>query len=179
MSKTMVFGAVLGASLVTALGAVANYQAEQKINQPVQILSSKPLVEHYSVTEQQCKNVTRTRQKEVKDQQQLTGTAIGAVVGGVLGSQIGGGDGKKLATIAGAVAGGYGGKKTQQQMQQDDVEQYQEQVCSPVSRTKEKVKGYEIRFMHDGKLITAQVDNTPSGPLYWNGDRLTDSPSKK
>ena len=61
MSKTMVFGAVLGASLVTALGAVANYQAEQKINQPVQILSSKPLVEHYSVTEQQCKNVTRTR----------------------------------------------------------------------------------------------------------------------
>jgi len=31
---------------------------------------------------------------------------VGALIGGVLGNQIGGGDGKKVATVAGAVAGG-------------------------------------------------------------------------
>ena len=35
------------------------------------------------------------------------GIATGAVVGGLLGSQIGGGNGRTLATVAGAVGGGY------------------------------------------------------------------------
>ena len=34
----------------------------------------------------------------------------GALVGGLLGNQVGGGDGKKLATVAGAVGGAYVGK---------------------------------------------------------------------
>ena len=34
----------------------------------------------------------------------LLGTAIGAVGGGVVGNQFGGGSGKKLATVAGAIA---------------------------------------------------------------------------
>ncbi len=39
------------------------------------------------------------------------GTIAGAVVGGLLGNQIGGGNGKKLATVAGAVGGGYAGRR--------------------------------------------------------------------
>lgn len=39
------------------------------------------------------------------------GTGIGAVVGGVLGNQVGGGNGKKLATLAGVLLGGYAGNE--------------------------------------------------------------------
>ena len=39
------------------------------------------------------------------------GIGIGAVVGGLLGNQVGGGNGKTLATIAGAVGGGYLGNE--------------------------------------------------------------------
>jgi uncharacterized protein YcfJ len=39
------------------------------------------------------------------------GIGIGAVVGGLLGNQVGGGKGKTLATIAGAVGGGYAGNE--------------------------------------------------------------------
>ena len=39
------------------------------------------------------------------------GIGIGAVIGGVLGNQIGSGDGKTLATIAGAIGGGYIGNE--------------------------------------------------------------------
>lgn len=39
------------------------------------------------------------------------GTGVGAVVGGLLGHQIGGGNGKKLATVAGVLLGGYAGNE--------------------------------------------------------------------
>ncbi len=41
------------------------------------------------------------------------GIAAGAVLGGVLGNQVGGGNGRTLATVAGAVAGGYGGNEVE------------------------------------------------------------------
>jgi uncharacterized protein YcfJ len=39
------------------------------------------------------------------------GMAAGAVLGGVLGNQVGGGNGRTLATVAGAVGGGYLGNE--------------------------------------------------------------------
>ncbi|MDD2881317.1 MAG: glycine zipper 2TM domain-containing protein [Rhodoferax sp.] len=39
------------------------------------------------------------------------GIGVGAVVGGLLGNQVGGGNGKTLATIVGAVGGGYLGNE--------------------------------------------------------------------
>lgn len=39
------------------------------------------------------------------------GTGIGAVVGDVLGHQVGGGNGKKLATVAGVLLGGCAGNE--------------------------------------------------------------------
>lgn len=39
------------------------------------------------------------------------GTGVGAVVGGLLGNQIGGGNGKKIATVAGVLLGGYAGNE--------------------------------------------------------------------
>jgi uncharacterized protein YcfJ len=39
------------------------------------------------------------------------GIGVGAVVGGLIGSQVGGGNGRTLATIAGAIGGGYMGNE--------------------------------------------------------------------
>jgi uncharacterized protein YcfJ len=39
------------------------------------------------------------------------GTGLGAVVGGLLGNQVGGGNGKKIATVAGVLLGGYAGNE--------------------------------------------------------------------
>jgi uncharacterized protein YcfJ len=62
-----------------------------------------------------CHNVEV--QDQPKDQHQIAGMAIGAVGGGLLGHQVGGGKGKTLATVAGAVGGGYAGKKIQENQQ--------------------------------------------------------------
>lgn len=39
------------------------------------------------------------------------GAALGAIVGGIAGNQVGGGSGKKIATVAGAVGGAVAGNK--------------------------------------------------------------------
>ncbi|GJI92313.1 glycine zipper 2TM domain-containing protein [Duganella hordei] len=39
------------------------------------------------------------------------GTGVGAVIGGLLGNQVGGGNGKKIATVAGVLLGGYAGNE--------------------------------------------------------------------
>ncbi|MDQ9172021.1 glycine zipper 2TM domain-containing protein [Oxalobacteraceae bacterium R-40] len=52
-------------------------------------------------------------------QPSVVGIATGAVVGGLIGNQIGGGNGKKLATVAGVIGGGYLGNEIGKRMQQD------------------------------------------------------------
>jgi outer membrane lipoprotein SlyB len=56
-----------------------------------------------------CGTITDVRSYEVKGQASGVGAAVGAVAGGLLGNQIGGGSGKKIATVAGAVGGGLAG----------------------------------------------------------------------
>lgn len=44
------------------------------------------------------------------------GVAAGAVLGGLLGNQVGGGDGKTIATVLGAVGGGWAGNTVEKRM---------------------------------------------------------------
>lgn len=74
-----------------------------------------------------CENVEV--QKSSKDPNRIAGTATGAVVGGLLGNQIGGGTGKKLATVGGAVAGGAAGRAIQGNHQADNGDRVVEKRC--------------------------------------------------
>jgi hypothetical protein len=61
----------------------------------------------YSTQQQQQQRPT---QSYVSDMNPV-GTGLGAVVGGLLGNQVGGGNGKKIATVAGVLLGGYAGNE--------------------------------------------------------------------
>jgi outer membrane lipoprotein SlyB len=78
------------------------------------------------------------------------GIAAGAVLGGVLGNQVGGGNGRSLATVAGAVGGGYAG---------NEVEKHARSTTS-----------YSVRVrMDDGRIRTFPYSAQPG----WNaGDRV-------
>ncbi|QIO87459.1 hypothetical protein G9274_001144 [Stenotrophomonas rhizophila] len=79
-----------------------------------------------------CKNVEV--QRNAKDPNRITGTATGAIVGGLLGNQVGGGNGKKVATVAGAVAGGAVGRNVQGRHQQESGNRVVERRCERVYR---------------------------------------------
>jgi outer membrane lipoprotein SlyB len=78
------------------------------------------------------------------------GIAAGAVLGGVLGNQVGGGNGRTLATVAGAVGGGYAGNE--------------------VEKRARATTTYQVHVrMEDGRVRTFPYSSQPG----WNvGDRV-------
>lgn len=79
------------------------------------------------------------------------GVAAGAVLGGLLGHQIGGGNGRTLATVAGAVGGSLAGNEVER-------------------RTRATPSSYQVRVrMEDGSMRSFPYSAAPN----WNaGDRV-------
>ena len=75
--------------------------------------------------------------------------------------QIGGGSGKKIATAAGAVAGGYAGNKTQERMQANDTYTTTERRCHTEHETKTEVTGYDVRYRLRGEEHSVRMDHRP------------------
>jgi uncharacterized protein YcfJ len=78
-----------------------------------------------------CENV-QVKHIGSKDNHRIIGTGIGAVAGGLLGHQVGGGNGKTLATVGGAVAGGYVGNRVQKNAQDKKTYYTTERRCHDV-----------------------------------------------
>ncbi|BCQ39145.1 hypothetical protein ERHA54_17480 [Erwinia rhapontici] len=105
MNKSMLAG--IGIGVVAALGvaAVASMNVFDRSPQFAQVLSATPIKETLKNPRQECRNVTLTHRRAVQDENRIAGSVLGAVAGGVLGHQFGGGRGRDVATVAGALAG--------------------------------------------------------------------------
>ena len=82
MNKSMVTGIVVGAAIITAGGAVAGYQfySEPRF---AEVLAVEPIIETVRTPREECEDVSVTHTKQAKDQHKVTGTVVGAVVGGM------------------------------------------------------------------------------------------------
>ncbi len=156
----LALGAGLGGCDRNAGAEGPNAQAQGP--QYATVLSSTPIRKTYNNPRQACHDETVTHHKPVKDTNQIAGTAIGAVVGGLAGHQVGGGKGKTIATVAGAVAGGYAGKKIQENRQENATYTSQEQKCETVNHPTTKIVGYTVRYqLPDGTVKTTRMDHDP------------------
>jgi len=171
MNKSMLVGMVVGAVAVTAGGAFATYRMVSG-PQYAEVLGVEPVVEVIRTPREVCKDVAVTRQKPVRDQHQIAGTVIGVVAGGLLGNQVGGGNGKKIATVAGAAAGGYAGNKVQENIQNRSTYTTTETQCSTAYDSHEKVVGYKVRYDLDGKVGTVRMERDPGNRIPVEDGRL-------
>jgi uncharacterized protein YcfJ len=89
-------------------GQSQEYQSQQYENQQYEN-QRYPTVRTRTV----CRDVRVADNRGQRDPNNVAGTAIGAIAGGLLGHTVGGGSGKTLATIGGAVAGGYVGNRVE------------------------------------------------------------------
>ena len=106
-----------------------------------------------------------TKRKPIKDDNRVVGSVVGAVVGGLLGNQVGGGRGKKIATVAGIVGGGYAGNKTQERLQQNNTYTTTERRCNTEYDLSEKISGYDVSYELDGKVRTVRMEEDPGRRL--------------
>ena len=196
MNKSLVTGVVIGAAVVTAGAAVANFalggKTEAIVEAPApaavvpenveavvdetpkfaEVLNVDTVTKTTRKPRQVCKDHVVTHTAPPKDENRIAGTVIGAVVGGVIGNQVGDGRGRKLATAAGAAAGGFAGNKVQEQMQNGNTYTTTETSCETVYDSSEKIIGYDVRYKLGDQEGTVRMDRDPGAriPLDENGE---------
>lgn len=146
MNKSMLTGIVAGAVAATAIGGVAGYKALNPEPEFAEVLAFEPVTEIRKTPKEVCEDVVVNEQAPVQDPNRIAGTALGAVAGGLLGSQVGGGSGRTLATVAGAAAGGYAGNRLQKDMQEKDTVSRTERRCKTVQESHTRTIGYDVRY---------------------------------
>jgi uncharacterized protein YcfJ len=176
----MLTGLVVGAVVATAGGSFAGYKMLSKKDAApayAEVLDVAEVTETVQTPREVCEDVVVTRQKPVKDEHKILGTATGAILGGVLGNQVGGGTGKKLATVAGAVAGGYAGNKVQKNMQDRDTYTTTERQCHTVMDSHQNVIGYDVSYRIGEQEGVVRMNDRPGEriPLQ-DGLLVLDSP---
>ena len=164
MNKSLLVGVVLGAA-VSATGAALATLGLAGGSSQARVLSVQPITEQVRTPRQECREVSVVRPRPVRDQHQIAGTLLGALAGGLVGNQIGGGNGKKVATVAGAAAGGYAGNKVQEGMQNRDTYTTTQTRCNTVNDISDKVVGYDVRYTLDGKEGSVRMDRDPGGQI--------------
>ncbi|HKT72394.1 MAG TPA: glycine zipper 2TM domain-containing protein [Steroidobacteraceae bacterium] len=160
MNKSMAVGLTIGAIAAASVGAVAGYRA-MAAPSSAQVVSAKALTKTVKTPRKECHDEQVTHTKPVKDKNRLAGTGIGAVVGGLLGSQVGGGNTRIVTGLAGAAAGGYAGNKIQEKVQQGNTYTTTEQRCVTVYDSHEESAGYEVEYVLDGKHHHIHLDQDP------------------
>lgn len=164
MNISWIQGLVVGGVLATAGGAIAGYNMIEK--EPpapafAEVVSVEPATEQVAVAEEICRDVEVTHRKEPRDKKRVAGTATGAVIGGLLGNQVGGGNGKKLATVIGAAAGAYTGNKLQERAQADDTYTTVETQCETITSHVDKVIGYDVTYRIGDREGQIRMDDAP------------------
>ncbi|MDO2947744.1 glycine zipper 2TM domain-containing protein [Aeromonas simiae] len=172
MNKSMLGGVLVGVVSALTLSAVASGNLLQRQPDSAEVLAVKPVTRTVKTPEQVCGQVSVTHRRPVQDEHKLAGTIIGATLGGVLGHQIGGGNGKKLATAAGAVAGGYAGNQVQGNMQRADTYTSNERRCRTVQKEREESLGYDVTYRLSGKEGVVRMPHQPGNTIPVRDGRL-------
>jgi uncharacterized protein YcfJ len=158
------------AAATSVAGAAQADQAGQPTQAPpqaagddgyAQVVSVVPVSQDVSTPQQVCHDVVVSHTVPPKDHHQIAGTVIGAVTGGLLGHMIGGGKGNALATAAGAIGGGYAGKKIEESHQHENVQSEVVHRCSTVANTSSNIVGYDVTYVYNGVTRTTRMDHDP------------------
>ena len=174
MNKSMLAGIGIGVAAALGVAAVAGMNVFDRGPQYAQVLSATPIKESIKQPRKECRNVTLTHRRAVQDDNRIAGSVLGAVAGGVLGHQFGGGRGKDVATVAGAVAGGYARNQVQAGMQNRDTYTTTEQRCKTVYDKQEKMLGYDVTYKIGNQQGKIRTENDPGTriPLDRNGQLI-------
>ncbi len=139
--------------LLSVLSSIAAVCAAQET---ARVISSTPVITQVAVPRQVCSN----QQVQVQSQKSGAGGIMGAVAGGAIGSNIGGGDGRAVATLLGILGGAMlgdrieGGGQTQTQNVQN---------CTTQTFYENRTTAYNVVYEFNGKQYSVQMPQDP-GP---------------
>ncbi len=146
---------IIAALTLLSLGTLTNAQEVGKV------LSAVQVIQQVAVPRQVCAQ----EQVAVQANKSGAGAAMGAIAGGVLGNQIGGGNGKTLATALGM----FGGAILGNNIEGAPAPQTQTvQNCTTQNVFENRVSGYNVTYEFNGKQYTVQLPRDPGPTIKLN-----------
>ena len=137
--------------LLAVLAGTAGLCAAQEMGR---VISSTPVVAQVGVPRQVCSN----QQVQVQSQKSGGGAIMGAIAGGAIGSNLGGGDGRALATAIGLIGGAMLGDR----MEGAGPSQTQNvQNCTTQTFYENRTTAYNVVYEYAGKQYSVQMPNDP------------------
>ena len=174
MNKSMLAGIGIGVAAALGVAAVASLNVFERGPQYAQVVSATPIKETVKTPRQECRNVTVTHRRPVQDENRITGSVLGAVAGGVIGHQFGGGRGKDVATVVGALGGDMQVTRSRGSLQESDTYTTTQQRCKTVYDKSEKMLGYDVTYKIGDQQGKIRMDRDPGTqiPLDSNGQLI-------
>jgi uncharacterized protein YcfJ len=131
-----------------------------------QVVAVQPITQSSTTSKprQVCQDEQVAVPETYKDKHQIGGAVVGGLVGALAGNQIGGGNGKKLATIGGAAAGAFAGHEIQKKHQENNATHTETRnVCHTVSdkTTSTKTVGYDVTYTLNGQAGHIRMSHNP------------------
>jgi uncharacterized protein YcfJ len=90
---------------------------------------------------------------------------MGAIAGAAVGSQIGGGQGQVLATMAGLMGGAILGDNIEKPA---PVQTYNQTTCTTQSAYENRLIGYQVVYEYAGKQYSVQLPQDPGPTIALN-----------
>ena len=171
MNKSMLAGIGIGVAAALGVAAVAGLNVLDRGPQYAQVVSSTPIKETVKTPRQECRNVTVTHRRPVQDENRIAGSVLGAVAGGVIGHQFGGGHGRSVATVVGALGGGDAGPQLRGALPDHATYTTTQQRCKTVYDKSDKMLGYDVTYKIGDQQGKIRMDHDPGSqiPLDNNG----------
>jgi uncharacterized protein YcfJ len=119
VNKSAVMGTIFGITVATAVAGIAGYSLSDRD-------TGSPMV-----AQEDCYEVQVEQGVAPRDERRITGTVIGALVGGAVGKDIGDRD---LTTAAGAAVGAVAGNQVQKKIQESATSTTTEIRCVPSAK---------------------------------------------
>ena len=144
------------ASAAVALGGFALPAAAQQ--ETARVISSTPVMTQVAVPRQVCSN----QQVTTQGQKSGGGALMGAIAGGAIGSNVGGGDGRLIASALGFIGGAILGDR----LEGAPAAQVQNvQSCTTQSFYETRTTAYNVVYEYGGKQYTVQMPQDPGPTL--------------
>lgn len=130
------------------------------------VVAVEPLVRsvRVSVPRQECWDETVTVHP-APARKSYTPEIVGSILGAAVGNQFGGGSGRDIATVAGAVLGGSLGHDYKNRRAPINGGSYPavEERCQTVheEHVEERIDGYDVTYRYDGRDYTTRMAHDP------------------
>lgn len=137
------------------------------------VVDVRPVIDFQRVSQprEQCyeERVPRGHYRQSSGKQSRTPEIVGAIVGAAVGNQFGGGSGRDIATVAGALLGGSVGRDLKNQSRQsrnayDGYHRYDVVSRCEVSqsyRSEERIVGYDVSYEYNGHVYQTRMGYDP------------------